>query len=321
MSEATISTQDMPVLSPSQLALKRWERRLEQGRNTWWRFIREPLAVIGLSLIALFALVSVSHPILMKTVWDKTTYDPLVGFDAQGGPHPARPSARHWLGTDNQGRDVLSQLLYAATPSFGVGLLAGLVAAATATAVGVLSAYFGGAVDVALMGLTDLFIVLPPTLILLVIGLIVPLTWPQLALIYGLFAGLGGPAVVLRAHALSIKLKPYVEAARVAGGNNWHILRTHVFPAMIPLMLLILMFTVTGAVLAEALLSFFGRTQVRMSWGTMIWYGQNTFRSATAGGQWHAILPPAIAIMLFCGAFYMVGRAFDELLNPRLQKR
>lgn len=321
MSEATISTQDVPVLSAGQIALKRWQRQLGQGRATWGRFIREPLAVIGLSLIAVFALVSVSHPILMKTVWDKTTYNPLVGFDAQGGPHPALPSARHWLGTDNQGRDVLSQLLYAATPSFGVGLLAGLVAAATATGVGVLSAYFGGAVDVVLMGLTDLFIVLPPTLILLVIGLMAPLTWPQLALIYGLFAGLGGPAVVLRAHALSIKLKPYVEAARVAGGNNWHILRTHVFPAMIPLMLLILMFTVTGSVLAEALLSFFGRTQVRMSWGTMIWFGQITFRSGAAGGQWHAILPPAVAIMLFCGAFYMVGRAFDELINPRLHRR
>jgi peptide/nickel transport system permease protein len=264
---------------------------------------------------------AVSHPFLLATVWDRTTYDPLVGFEAQEGPHPLASSARHLLGTDNQGRDVLSQLLYAARPSFGVGLLAGLVAAATATFVGVLSAYFGGVADALLMGLTDLFIVLPPTLILLVVGLLVPLTWPQLALIYGLFAGLGGPAVVLRAHALSIKVKPFVQAARVAGGSNWHILSIHIFPAMIPLMLLIAMFTVTGAVLAEALLSFFGRTQLRMSWGTMIWYGQNTFQAGTAGGQWHAILPPALAIMLFCGAFYMVGRAFDEILNPRLRER
>jgi peptide/nickel transport system permease protein len=322
MTEASLTPPpDAPALSPRQLALRRWQRRLGEGRATWQLFIRQPLAVIGLSLIVLFAVISVLHPILMRTVWNKAVYDPLVGFDAQGGPHPALPSARHWLGTDTQGRDVMSQLLFAATPSFGVGLLAGLVAAATATAVGVLSAYFGGAVDVGLMGLTDLFIVLPPTLILLVVGLMVQLSWPQLALIYGVFAGLGGPAIVLRAHALSIKLKPYVEASRVAGGNNWHILRTHVFPAMIPLMLLILMFTVTGAVLAEALLSFFGRTQVRMSWGTMIWYGQNTFRAGAGGGQWHAILPPAIALMLFCGAFYMIGRAFDEMLNPRLKKR
>jgi len=321
MTEATLDTQDAPLAPASRLRLVRWQRRLAEGRSTWQRFTRQPLGVIGLSLIVLFAVVAVVHPVLMATVWDKTTYDPLVGFDAQGGPHPAAPSARHLLGTDNQGRDVLSQLLFAARPSFGVGLLAGLVAAITATAVGVLSAYFGGTLDTLLMGLTDLFIVLPPTLILLVVGLMVQVTWPQLALIYGVFAGLGGPAVVLRAHALSIKVKPYVEAARVAGGSNWHILRIHLFPAMAPLMLLILMFTVTGSVLAEALLSFFGRTQTRMSWGTMIWYGQTTFRSATAAGQWHAIIPPAIAIMLFCGAFYMVSRSFDELLNPRLQKR
>lgn len=90
---------------------------------------------------------------------------------------------------------------------------------------------------------------------------------------------------------------------------------------MIPLMLLNVMFTVTGSVLTEALLSFFGRARIRLSWGTMIWFGQVTFRLSRAGEQWHAILPPALAIMLFCGAFYMVGRALDEALNPRLRIR
>ena len=171
------------------------------------------------------------------------------------------------------------------------------------------------------MGLTDAAMMLPAPVVLLVFGLLVQMNWIQLALLYGLFSGLGGTAVVFRSQALSIKVKPYIEAARVAGGNSWHILRAHFLPNLFPLMFLNLMFTATGAVLTEALLSFFGRTTIRLSWGTMIWFGQVTFRWSSVGQQWHAILPPALAIMLFCGAFYMVGRALDDTLNPRLRRR
>ena len=112
-----------------------------------------------------------------------------------------------------------------------------------------------------------------------------------------------------------------IEAARVAGGSNGHILRAHVLPNMLPMMALTLLFTVTGSVLTEALLSFFGRTHIRMSWGTMIWFALTTFHLSRTGDQWHAALAPAVAITLFCGAFYLVGRALDEALNPRLRAR
>jgi peptide/nickel transport system permease protein len=98
-------------------------------------------------------------------------------------------------------------------------------------------------------------------------------------------------------------------------------MRSHFLPNMIPMMLLNMMFTVAGSVLAEALLSFFGRTHIRLSWGTMIWFIRETFHLSPTGEQWHAIIAPGLAIMLFCGAFYMVGRALDEVLNPRLRKR
>ena len=79
--------------------------------------------------------------------------------------------------------------------------------------------------------------------------------------------------------------------------------------------------TVVGAVLTESLLSFFSRTHDYMTWGAMIWLGQRTFRWFSISGQWNALVPPAIAIMLFCSAFYLVGRALDDLINPRLRKR
>jgi peptide/nickel transport system permease protein len=71
----------------------------------------------------------------------------------------------------------------------------------------------------------------------------------------------------------------------------------------------------------EALLSFLGRTEFRMSWGTMIWLTQTTFRESAFGEQWHVIIPPALAIMLFAGSFYLIGRALDEYVNPRLRQR
>jgi peptide/nickel transport system permease protein len=88
-----------------------------------------------------------------------------------------------------------------------------------------------------------------------------------------------------------------------------------------PLALVHAVMTVVGAVLTESLLSFFSRTHDYMTWGSMIWLGQRTFRWFSLGGQWNALLAPAIAIMLFCTAFYLVGRALDDIVNPRLRDR
>ncbi|HJW89951.1 MAG TPA: ABC transporter permease subunit, partial [Anaerolineales bacterium] len=131
----------------------------------------------------------------------------------------------------------------------------------------------------------------------------------------------GSLAIIAKADAQSIKIKPYIEAARLAGGSGWYTIRTHYLPNMLSLMLVNMMFTVTQSVLIEALLSFFGRTHLRMSWGTMIWFTQVTFRLSPHGTQWHALLPPVLSIMLFCSAFYMVGRSLDEVVNPRVRRR
>jgi peptide/nickel transport system permease protein len=321
MSQTVMQPEAPSGVAPQPVATPRPHVQIETLRATWRLLIHNPLGVLGLSLIALFAVMAVSHPILMATVWNRGTYHPLTGFDHSLVPHPTLPSARHVLGTDALGRDVLSQLLYATGPSFGLGLVAGLVAVSVATAVGVTAAYYGGLVDACLMGVTDAFVLMPPQIVLLVVGLLVDMDWPVLGVLYGLFAGLGGIAVIMRSQALSIKVKPYIEAARVAGGSHAYIIRTHFLPNLVPLMLLNVMFTVAGAVLTEALLSFFGRTQIRLSWGTMIWFIRETFRLSATGEQWHAIIPPGLALMLFCGAFYMVGRALDDVLNPRLRKR
>lgn len=294
--------------------------RRRRWREGWARFAAQPHGLTGLWIIGAFGLMALAHPLLMATVWDRTVYDPLVGFDAQASS--AAPfSPRHLLGTDSRGRDVLSQLLYASGPSLGLGLAAGTVAALAASLAGVLSAYSGGLVDGVLMGLADVVILFPPPIVLLLVGLATDLDGLKLGLLYGLLTGLGSLSVLARAHALSIVVRPYVDAARVAGGSGWHVLRVHVLPAMAPFMLLNAMFVASGAVFTEALLSFFGRTSIRMSWGTMILFGQETFRAARWEGQWHAVLPPALAILLFCAGFLFVGRAVEDMIDLRSQRR
>ena len=286
---------------------------------SWELFRQNPLGLVGLSIIILFGIISFIHPLLMNTVWDRARYHPVVGFDLDYIPHPSNPSRDHLLGTDNFGRDVLSQLLFSAQASFIVGISSGVIAVILSTLIGSIAGYYGGWADTILMAIAGVFVLLPAPIILLLFGLLYRMEWPILALTFGFLTGLGGQAIIVKSQTLNISVKPFVEAARIAGGNNFHILITHILPGLLPLALVHAVFTVVGAVLTESLLSFFGRTIIEMSWGTMIWLGVRTFRLFTLAGQWNAITPPALAIMPFCSAFYLVGRALDQIVNPRLR--
>jgi len=304
-----------PLVSQRRPALR------QRAQSSWQLFRGHRTGMIGLGLIAIFMLLATSHPLLMSTVWDRRRYDPIVGFDMAYFPHPSRPSIDHLLGTDNFGRDVLSQLLFGARVSFGVGLTAGLVAAILSTVQGGAAGFLGGLIDQLLMGLADVVVLMPAPVVLLIFGLLIRMEWPAMGVLYGLLTGAGAQAIIIKSQTLSLTAKPYIEAAQAAGGSRLHVFRRHVLPGLLPLTAVNLFLTVVGAVLTESLLSYFNRTRVDLSWGTMIWLGQETFRRHTLEGQWHAILPPAMAIMLFCSAFYLVGRALDEVLNPRLRAR
>ncbi len=299
----------------------RWQARLRRLRHTWQEFKRQPLGLLGLILIACFGVMAVLHPILMMTVWNRMQYDPSVGFDATIMPHPTAASSRHLLGTDNFGRDVLSQLLAGAQVSFAVGIIAALIAVTLSTLLGGIAGYARGWSDTILMGVADVFVLLPAPVILLIFGLLLRMNWWSVAVAYGILTGLGGQIIVVKSRTLSLMAKPFIEAAKIAGGNRWHIIQRHILPGLIPLSVVHAVFTVVGAVLTESLLSFFGRTRYHLSWGTMIWFGQETFRLFTMAGQWHAIIAPALSIMLFCSGFYLVGRALDAVLNPKLRSR
>ncbi len=301
-------------------ALKKQRQAFRRG--TLKSVFRHPLAIFGLAVILIMTFLALIHPILMDTVWRPSIYDPQTGFDLDQPFHPSFPSSRHLLGTDALGRDVFSQLLYAARTSLGVGLLAGFSAVLIALVIGVVAAYYGGWVDNTLMSIADTFLLMPPSIITLIVGLVFEkVTWWMMGLMFGVLAGLGSLAITFKHQALSIRVKPYVDSARISGASGRHIMVKHILPGMMSVMMVSMMFVVSQAMMIEALISFYQGSEVRLSWGTMIYFIQSTFYLSPYGAQWNAILPPALAITLLCAAFYMLGRALDEIFNPRLRQR
>jgi peptide/nickel transport system permease protein len=298
---------------------KRWRFWMMNSGWKWKAFFGNPIALIAWLIIGLFGLLALFQPLLLSNVLDQNIYDPLMGYDLNL-THPSLPSGKHIFGTDYLGRDVFSQLALASRTSFGVGIVAALVGTIVATIIGVVAAYFEGIFDTFLMMVTDVFIMLPPAVILLIVGLVFEMTWVHVGLIYGIFAGLGSFALMVKVQALAIKTKNYTQAARVAGGGHWRIISVHILPNLAALITVNMMFIVTGSVMIEALLSYFDRS-VRFSWGSMIWLTIDNFRGGAEGLQWHVLLAPAIAIMLFCGSFYMLARTLDEVVTPKLRKR
>ena len=274
----------------------------------------------GLCGIALFCLLAVMHPLLLRTAWNPAVYDPLTPSRPNPPPNPAPPSSAHWLGTDPYGSDVLSQLMYGAGSALLLGAVAAVVTVVLATGAGAAAAYYGGMLDAFLMRLADLILMTPLLVILIFLAMFFDLQLIHLAVWIGVFSGLGGTVLVVKAQALSIRSKPYIDAARAAGGSGGYILLHHIIPHLTPVSFLYMMFTVTEAVFVEAVLSYFGLINVKITWGTMI-------HTAAASGYllrpdvWWLVLPAGASITLLCSSFYLVGRALDGIVHPRLRAR
>ena len=303
-----------------------WRVRLrlfsKSVRANWAIFIENRIGAVGLIVIVFFGLLSLAQPIMINTIWadEKGVYDPIGGHDLTIPIHPSPPSARHLLGTDPLGRDVLSQLSFSTRYEFGLGILAAVITVVIATTIGAVAAFYGGIIDTVLMRLADLVIMVPFLAILIVLGSMISVGMLELAIVIGLLSGFGGTTIVIKSQALTVKVKPYIEAARVAGGSNFHIILRHMVPNLLPISLLYMMFIVTGAIFAEAVLSFFGLTEIEMSWGLMINTTQN-FGYILRFDTWYLLLPASLSITLLSAAFYLVGRALDEVVNPRLRRR
>ncbi|MXZ02917.1 MAG: ABC transporter permease [Chloroflexi bacterium] len=302
-----------------------WRARLRLAsrsvRENWGLFVRTRIGLLGLAIIAMYAILALAHPILMNTVWEPRIYDPVIGYAFDETKQPAPPSLKHPLGTDPLGRDILSQLMFSARSEFLLGLLAATVTVVIGTSVGAIAAYFGGWVDTILMRLADIMIMMPAISVLIVLSALIGVEHFELALLIGILSGFGATGVVLKSQALSVVVKPYIDAARSAGGGHFHIILVHIVPNLLPLSFLYMMFTVTSAIFSEAVLSFLGLLNVRMSWGLMIHTTESAGYLLQVAEFWWLIFPASLSITLLCSAFYLVGRSLDEVVNPRLRSR
>jgi peptide/nickel transport system permease protein len=280
----------------------------------WSVFIQNPLGKAGVALLVLFGLMAAGSVI---PPWIDPMYQPMTGVDPEIASSVG-PSATHWLGTDFMGRDILSQLLAGARIAFMVGVSAAFMTVVLGTAIGMTAGYMGKAVDTLLMRLADIIMVMPTLLfVLMLAALFGQLNIWTIVLIIGLFRW-PGVSRVIRSQTLSLKQRPFIEAARVAGASHLRIIFRHIMPNVLPLSFLYMTFRVTSAITIEAALAFLGFGDPgTVSWGMMlqwVWKTGHMFQAP----YW--LLPPGICISLITLSFYMLGRAMDEVLDPRLRK-
>ena len=245
----------------------------------------------------------------------------VVSIPTQPAPPTLTGEYPHFLGTDANGRDIFSQLLFSTRAAFFLGVVAALTTVLIATTVGAIAAYFGGWIDSGLMRFADLILLMPLLPVLILLSAMFEITMVTLGVMIGVLSGFGGVAIVLKSQALSIKVKSYIDAARVAGGSDWHVIFRHIVPNVLPLSFLYMMFGVTEAIAIEATLSFFGLLNVQMTWGIMINNAQTNGYLLSGTSYWWLLFPAGLAVSFLCFAFFLVGRGMDEVINPRLRAR
>lgn len=288
------------------------ETSARAGGTARWQSIRS-LPLLPLIAIALLLLMAVAapwiapHPPTEQSLLDRLK--PPFWIDGGDLAHP--------LGTDHFGRDVLSRVIWGARVSLSVALVAIIVAGAIGTIVGIVAGYFGGFVEIALMRIVDAFLAVPAVLVAIVLGATLGPSFENVVAVIGL---LYWPryARQVRGETLSIKGSDYVKLARVAGCSSLRILATHIFPNLVPSLLVLASLQVGAAIILEATLSFLGVgiPPPQPAWGVIVEDGRGMLASA-----WWISLFPGIAIAITVLAFNLTGDWIRDRLDPKLRTR
>lgn len=282
---------------------------IEQGRI----FVRSKMAVAGLAIIVFYTLVALLAPFIVP-------YGPYERLYMADGTWASLqpPTAAHPLGTTDSAHDVLTQLLLGSRIAMFVGLLGAFMVAVIGTTLGVVAGYYGGWVDELIMRVVDVLYGLPfiPFVIVLVtvLGASVWNIILGIALLYWL-----STARVIRSEVLTLRERPYVEAAKAAGASDFRIMAVHILPNVIPLSALYAAIAVGYSIVAQASIAFLGFGDPSIpSWGVML---QRAFVTQAFGTAWWWVVPPGLSITLVVTGAYLVGRGYEEVVNPQLQEK
>jgi peptide/nickel transport system permease protein len=229
----------------------------------------------------------------------------------------AAPSPVHLFGTDDAGRDVLSNFIYGARVSLIVGFFASFISVFIGGTIGIVAGFYGGQVENLLMRLTDIMLVIPDLPLAVVL---VALTKPSLLNIIFVIGILGwtGTARLVRSQTLSVKERKFVLRARAIGSGNIHIIRQHIFPLVLPLMVANTVLVISLAILEESTLSFLGLSDpTNLSWGQMLNFAFT--RGGLSSGAWWALAAPGLGIVWVVLGCTLLGHGLEQILNPRLE--
>jgi peptide/nickel transport system permease protein len=292
-------------------------------RDSAARFLSRTDGVIGIAILAVFAVLAIAPELFVGELQTAVTAP---------GDRLQPPSAEFLLGTDRIGRDMLNLTVHGARISMLIGLMATLITVVLGTLVGVVSGFAGGKVDIALMRISDFFLVLPTTVLAIILAPVLLDVIGVEAEFYGVRATLivivvvigitswATTARVLRSQVLSIKERTFVDRARVVGAGSGHIMRHHILPNVVNLIVAQAVLTFALAVFTETTLAFIGLGDPSApSWGQILNAAQSS--GAPGLGAWWYIVPPAACVVLVVLAFTLVGNALDDILNPKARSR
>lgn len=273
------------------------------GRRAWRKLRANRAALVGLCIIVFFSLLALTAPILpiadpMATNWSAIRQ---------------APSAEHWFGTDDIGRDILSRLVWGAQASLSAGIFSVAIAVGIGVPIGLISGYFGGWIDQIISRITEAFLALPFLIMAIALAAFMGPSLTNAMIAIGLSAM---PIFVrlTRGQVLAVKTEDYMEAARSIGLGNMAIIWRYVVPNVFPPILVQATLTIATAIIAEASLSFLGLGQQPPdpSWGSML----NVAKNYMSQAPWMALWPGA-AIFLVVIGFNLLGDGLADALDPR----
>jgi peptide/nickel transport system permease protein len=301
------------------LRAERWRLRLRGWRDFGRRYARRTDGLVGAAILLVFAVLAIAPGLFVGPLETVTT--------ASGQPLEP-PSLEHIFGTDQARRDMLNLTVHGARISMVIGLLATLITILIGAVVGIASGYVGGRWDQLLMRLTDFFLVLPTFVLAIVLS---PLILDLIGIdaeLFGIRATLlvivivigitswASTARIIRSQALSVRERMFVDRARVIGGSSGHIMRRHILPNVVNLIVANTVLTFAAAVFTETTLAFIGLGDpFAPSWGQLLNNAQSF--GAMGLGAWWTIAPPAFCVVVVILAFTLVGNALDDVLNPK----
>lgn len=278
--------------------------------STLARLLRNGKARLGGGLLVVIVLAAVAAPVV--TVYSPTDQNirqkllPPVGFDGGGWEHP--------LGTDQLGRDLLTRVLFGARLSLVIGTVATILAAVTGIVLGILSGYFGGRLDAAIMRIVDIQLAFPAILLALAVMVMLGPGILNLVLVLGVTSWILFSRII-RADVLTTKHRDFMEAGRSIGATDGHLILKYVCPNLVGTISVLATLTLARTIISESSLSFLGLgvEPPTPSWGGMLAEGRSYLSVA-----WWVTTFPGVALMLTVVGVSLLGDALRDVLDPRL---